>query len=71
MISFFKKIQYNSPVVLTFALVSFCVLGLGQLTRGWTDQMLFCVYRSSLLDPLTYVRLFGLGGGAESEVRML
>jgi rhomboid protease GluP len=57
--SFFKKIQYNSPVVLTFALVSFCVLGLGQLTRGWTDQMLFCVYRSSLLDPLTYVRLFG------------
>lgn len=59
MISFFKKIQYNSPVVLTFALVSFCVLGLGQLTRGWTDQMFFCVYRSSLLDPLTYVRLFG------------
>ena len=59
MTKFFKKIQYNSPVVLTFALVSFCVLGLGQLTHGWTDQMLFCVYRSSLLDPLTYVRLFG------------
>ncbi|WP_434310776.1 rhomboid family intramembrane serine protease [Hominifimenecus sp. rT4P-3] len=55
----FWRIQYNSPVVLTFALISFAALFLGQLTQGWTDQYLFCVYRSSLLDPLTYIRLFG------------
>lgn len=54
-----KKIQYNSPVVLTFALVSFVVLLLGYITNGWTTTNLFCVYRSSPLNPLTYVRLFG------------
>lgn len=54
-----KKIQYNSPVVLTFALVSFAVLLLGYITNGWTTTNLFCVYRSSPLNPLTYVRLFG------------
>ena len=28
-------------------------------TGGWTTAHLFCVYRSSLKDPLFYVRLFG------------
>lgn len=32
---------------------------LGQWTNGWTTMHLFCVYRSSLKDPLFYVRLFG------------
>ena len=31
-----KKFQYNSPVVLTFALISFFALVLGTLTNGWT-----------------------------------
>ena len=52
-------ILYNSPVILTFALLSLLALGLGKLTDGWTTQNLFCVYRSSLKDPLFYVRLFG------------
>lgn len=60
-----RKLQYNSPVILTFFLASLAVLLLDMLTRGWTTVHLFCVYRSSLGDPLFYVRLVGhvLGHG--------
>ena len=51
-------ILYNSPVILTFALLSLLALGLGKLTDGWTTQNLFCVYRASLTDWLTYPRFF-------------
>ena len=54
-----RRIEYNSPVILTFALVSLATLPLNTLTGGWTTSHLFCVYRSSLLDPLTYIRVFG------------
>jgi len=53
-----RKIQYNAPVVLTFAFLAFGAWILGELTGGRSDQLLFCVYRSSLLNPFTYVRLF-------------
>lgn len=53
------RIQYNSPVVLTFALASLGALVLGWVTGGWTTWHLFSVYRSPLSDPLTYVRLVG------------
>jgi membrane associated rhomboid family serine protease len=53
----FRRIQYNSPVVLTFALASLAVLICGEITGGKSTLMLFCVYRSSLADPLTYPRL--------------
>ena len=48
----------NSPVILTFALLSLLALALGKLTGGWTTQNLFCVYRSPLTDLLTYPRFF-------------
>ncbi|MGM9671624.1 MAG: rhomboid family intramembrane serine protease [Oscillospiraceae bacterium] len=51
-------ILYNSPVILTFALLSLLALALGKLTGGWTTQNLFCVYRSPLTDLLTYPRFF-------------
>ena len=51
-------IQYNSPVILTFAGVSLVVLILGAITGGATNKLLFSVYRSSLASPLTYIRLF-------------
>ena len=54
----FRRIQYNSPVVLNFALLSLLALVLGGLTGGWTTAKLFCVYRSPLSDPLTYPRFF-------------
>ena len=45
-------IQYNSPVVLTFSLLSLGALLLGELTGGASTGLLFCVYRSPLTDPL-------------------
>ena len=63
---FTLQLQYNSPVILTFFLLSLGVLFLGQYTGGWTTTHLFSVYRSSLKDPLFYIRLFGhvLGHGS-------
>lgn len=54
-----KKIQYNSPVILTFAIVSFGALILNMITNGWSNRLLFSVYRSSFGNPFTYIRLFG------------
>lgn len=56
---FSLRLQYNSPVILTFFLLSLAALFLDGWTGGWTTTHLFCVYRSSLKDPLFYVRLFG------------
>lgn len=53
------KIQYNAPVVLTFALLSLASLLLGWVTQGRSTALLFSVYRAPLTDPLTYVRLVG------------
>ena len=46
-------------MVLTFFLLSLGALALDGATGGWTTTHLFCVYRSSLKDPLFYLRLFG------------
>ena len=50
------KLQYNSPVVLTFALLSLAVLWLDGLTGGKSTHALFSVYRSSFADLGTYPR---------------
>jgi len=52
------RLQYNSPVVLTFALISFATLILGGMTDGWTTKYLFSVWHSPLTDLLTYPRFF-------------
>lgn len=57
--SLLKRIRYDSPVVLTFALASLAALALNALTGGGANALVFSVYRASPLDPLTYVRLFG------------
>ncbi len=46
-----RKLQYNSPVILSFFLVSLLALVLGYLTNGWTTLHLFSVYRAPLDDP--------------------
>ena len=53
------KISYNAPVALTFALISLLALVANYFTSGWVNANLCSVYRSSLADPLTYVRFFG------------
>lgn len=52
-------IHFNAPVILSFALISLVVLLLDGVTGGVSTHRFFCVYHSSLSDPLTYVRLFG------------
>lgn len=53
-----KKIQWNSPVILAFTLISGIALVAGYLTNNWSTTMFFCVYKGSLKDPLFYLRLF-------------
>ena len=53
------RLSFNAPAVLTF--VALCVLArvLSIVTGGGSDRAVFSVYRAPLLDPLTWVRLFG------------
>jgi len=53
-----KRIQYNAPVTLTFALISAAALGLAHLTNDASNNLLFSVYRAPFSDPLMYLRLF-------------
>lgn len=53
-----RRLQYNSPVVLTFAAISLGALILNGVTHGVSNVLVFSVYRSELSDPFTYVRLF-------------
>lgn len=50
--------SYNSPVILTFALICLGVLLLGHFTDGKSTTLLFSVYRSSFTDILAYPRMF-------------
>ena len=50
------KITFNSPAILTFALVCVVVQVLNMLTHGASNRVLFSTYRSSLLNPLTWLR---------------
>ena len=52
------KLQYNSPVVLSFALISLLVLWFDAFTAGRSTYALFSVYRSSFADLGTYPRFF-------------
>lgn len=52
-------ISYNSPVILGFTGICFLSLIIGIITKGVSTNLLFSVYRSSLMDPLTYIRFVG------------
>lgn len=51
------KIRYNSPVVLSFVLLCFAATVLGIFSDNVSTGLLLSVYRSSLKDPLFYIRL--------------
>jgi len=53
-----KKIQYNSPVILTFTFLSLVSYLLCYLTNNTLTGLLFSNYRTSFFDPMQYVRLF-------------
>ena len=60
------RISFNTPAVLVFA--GICVIAqlLNKLTNGASNSAVFSVYRSSLANPLTYLRcvchVFGHAG---------
>lgn len=51
-------ITFNAPAVLTFAALCVVATALGVSSGGALTQALFATYRSSLANPLTYLRLF-------------
>lgn len=53
------RITFNSPGILSFVGVCLLALILDKITGGISTLKLFSVYRSSFLNPLTYVRLIG------------
>jgi len=53
----YKRIQYNSPLILSYALISLFALVLNNLTSGASNALVFSVHRSALTDPLLYARL--------------
>ena len=54
-----NKISFNSPVILIFAIICLAAFALNYLTGGYSNRLLFSVYRAPLSDPLTYVRFVG------------
>jgi GlpG protein len=53
------KIKFNSPLILGFVFLSLAAMILNILTAGASNRLVFMTYRSSLANPLTYVRFFG------------
>lgn len=53
------RISFDSPVVLSFAILCGAVLILDMLTKGRSTQSFFMVYRAPLSDIKTYIRFFG------------
>ena len=52
------RIKWNAPFILAFVLLCLFTLVLNWITRGKSNELLFMVYHSSLLSPLTYLRFF-------------
>ena len=53
-----RRITFNSPVVLSFVIISFGVMVANYLTAGASNRLLFMTYHSPLTSPMTYVRFF-------------
>ena len=50
-------IRINAPVILVFTLICFLAYCLNKITSGFTNHLIFSVYRGSLADPFFYLRL--------------
>ena len=54
----FPQIEFNAPVIVWFTVISFVALLFSYATGGDSTAMIFTCYRTRLLDPLMYVRMF-------------
>lgn len=57
-LNFNIQFDYNSKVIITYLIISLIACLLNYLTHGSSNKLLFSSYRSSPLNPLTYLRLF-------------
>jgi len=55
--NYLEYLNYNSILILSYFFISLIALILNHITKGKTNRWFFSSYRSSLLNPLTYVRL--------------
>lgn len=54
---FFAKFDYNSPVILTYAIICVVLLIINNMTKGWLNNFLLISYgHPNPLNPLTYLR---------------
>ena len=49
-------LQYNSVLILSYSFISLGALWLDKLSAGKTNKWFFSSYRSSIWNPMTYVR---------------
>ncbi|MDY5652277.1 MAG: rhomboid family intramembrane serine protease [Erysipelotrichaceae bacterium] len=54
-----RKIYLNAPITLGFSLICIIALLLNMVSSGKTNVLFFSTYGSSLLSPMTYIRLLG------------
>ena len=54
-----RKIYLNAPITLGFSLICIIALLLNIVSSGKTNVLFFSTYGSSLLSPMTYIRLLG------------
>lgn len=54
-----RHIYLNAPITLGFSLICIIALVLNLISSGKTNILLFSTYGSSLLSPMTYLRLIG------------
>jgi len=57
-LNFDIQFDYNSKIIITYLIISIMALLLNYISRGKSDEVFFSNYRSSPLNPLTYIRLF-------------
>ena len=53
-----KYLSYNSVLILTYFFICLGAYILNLISSGKTNNVLFSSYRSSIFNPLTYIRLF-------------
>lgn len=52
------RLDFNSPVLLSFIILSAFSLALNTLTNGWSNEMIFSIYSSPWANPMSFIRLF-------------
>ena len=60
------QFDYNSKIIISYLLLSLIAWFLNTISHGKTNKLLFSSYRSSPLNPLSYVRLFTHSIGHEN-----